>query len=170
MEMHHVHQTENKATEYIKFAVVVIGILVVAWFLADGSTLLSLQYMMKVMGLFLIVFASFQLIGYKSFVGMFPEYDPIAKFVPGYSHAYPFIGILLGVLYLLDFGGAWRDSITAIILLVGAVGVYINIRKDGSRPHCACLGNIIKLPLSWVTFFEDALMGVMAVIMLLLSL
>lgn len=169
MKDHHSHPTESKTIEYIKFAIVIVGILVVAWFLAGGDAF-SLQYMMKVMGVFLIVFASFQLIGYKSFVGMFPEYDPIAKFVPGYARVYPFIGVLLGVLYLLNFGGVWRDGITAIILLVGAVGVYINIRKDGSRPHCACLGNIIKLPLSWITFFEDAIMGVMAVIMLLLTL
>lgn len=169
MEMHHPPQGENKTIEYIKFSSVIVGILIAAWFLAGGGDVFSLQYMMKVMGVFLIVFALFQLLGYKSFVGMFPEYDPIAKFIPGYAHAYPFIGILLGAFYLLNIGGVWRDGVTAVILLVGAIGVYINIRKDGSRPHCACLGNIIKLPLSWITFFEDAIMGVMALIMLLLS-
>jgi len=169
MEKHHPSQDESKAIEYIKFSVVIVGILAIAWFLTGRADVLSLQYMMKVMGVFLIIFALFQLLGYKSFVGMFPEYDPIAKFIPGYAHAYPFIGILLGALYLLNIGGAWRDGVTMAILLVGAVGVYINIRKDGSRPHCACLGNVIKLPLSWITFFEDVIMGVMALIMVLIS-
>ena len=170
MEMHHPPQNGNKRIEYIKFLGVILGILVVAWFLTGGGSVFSIQYMMNVMGVFLIVFALFQLIGYKSFVGMFPEYDPIARLIPGYAHAYPFIGILLGACYLLNIGNVWRDGITAAILLVGAVGVYLNIRKDGSRPHCACLGNIIKLPLSWVTFFEDTIMGAMALIMLFLSL
>jgi len=170
MEMHHPPKTENNTIEYIKFAIVILGILVGSWFLAGGGDVLSLQYMMKVMGVFLIVFAFFQLLGYKSFVGMFPDYDPIARFIPGYAYVYPFIGMLLGACYLLNIGGMWRDGVTAIILLIGAIGVYINIRKDGLRPHCACLGNVIKLPLSWLTFFEDVIMGVMALIMLLISL
>jgi hypothetical protein len=33
--------------------------------------------------------------------------------------------------------------------------------------QCACLGTIIKLPLSKVTLFEDLLMMVMSIIMLL---
>lgn len=167
MKIHHADENVNKTVEYIKFAGIIIAILVVAWLIAGSAGILSVPYMMAVMGVFLIVFASFQLIGYKSFVSMFPEYDPIAKLVPAYAYAYPFIGIALGALYLLGIGGAWRDGITAFILLIGAVGVYLNIRKDGSRPHCACLGNIIKLPLSWVTFFEDAVMGLMALAMLL---
>lgn len=168
MEIHHANEDVNKTVEYTKFAGIIIAILASAWFFAGSYGVISVPYMMAVMGIFLIVFACFQLIGYKSFVSMFPEYDPIAKIVPGYAYVYPFLGILLGVCYLLDFGGVWRDGITAVVLLVGAVGVYLNIRKDGSRPHCACLGNIIKLPLSWVTFFEDAVMGLMALAMLLL--
>lgn len=165
MGVHHVHGSANKGVEYIKFALVIFMVLVVSWFVG-GPSLFSTPYMMAVMGVFLIVFSSFQLIGYKSFVGMFPEYDPIAKLIPLYAYVYPFIGVALGALYLLDIGSMWRDGITAFIFIVGAVGVYLNIQKDGSRPHCACLGNIIKLPLSWVTFFEDVIMGVMALVML----
>lgn len=167
MKIHHAHEDVNKTIEYIKFAGVISGILVVAWFIAGSTGIFSVPYMMAVMGVFLIVFALFQLTGYKSFVDMFPEYDPIARVVPGYAHLYPFIGILLGGFYIFDIGDVWRDGFTAFILLVGAIGVYINIQKDGSRPHCACLGNIIKLPLSWITFFEDAIMGIMALLMLL---
>lgn len=166
MKHKHISKSEDKVVEYIKFFAVIVGILVGAWFVAGSSGIISVEYMMAVMGIFLIVFALFQFAGYKSFVGMFPEYDPIAKLVPLYAHAYPFIGLILGGLYLSDVGGAWRDGITAFILLVGAWGVYVNIQKDASRVHCACLGNIIKLPLSWITFFEDVVMGVMALIML----
>jgi len=157
----------NNTTEYIKFVAVILGVLTAAWFVAGPAGFASVEYVMAVMGIFLIVFALFQLVGYRSFVGMFPEYDPIARVVPFYAYAYPFIGLILGAFYLFDIGGAWRDGVTALILLVGAVGVYMNIRKDTTRPHCACLGNIIKLPLSWITFFEDAVMGAMALIMLI---
>ena len=166
MKVHYTDENVNKTVEYFKFTGVIVGILAIAWVISGSAGIFSVPYVMAVMGVFLIVFACFQIIGYTSFVGMFPEYDPIARIVPSYAYAYPFFGLLLGTFYIFDIGGDWRDGVTAFVLLVGAVGVYMNIRKDGARPHCACLGNVIKLPLSWITFFEDVVMGMMALIML----
>jgi hypothetical protein len=48
---------------------------------------------------------------------------------------------------------------------VGTIGVYQEIKKR-SGVHRACLGNVIKLPLSTVSLIEDVGMGLMAMFML----
>lgn len=117
------------------------------------------------MGFFLGTFAVFKLIGYDMFPAMFAEYDIVAKRSRFYARSYPFIELGLGLLYLSDLGGRTRDILTLLIAGVGSVGVWraIAARKG---VHCACLGNVIKLPLSTVALVEDLSMGVMALLML----
>ncbi len=170
---HMQHNNTNTKKEYIKFFALITAILIVAYCLTlaflHGDSFIK-TYMQHVMGVFFISFAAFQLLGYKSFVGMFADYDPIAKRIKAYSYAYPFIGIGLGLLYLFDIGGIWRDAFTAIIMLVGAYGVWKTIKEKKGQVHCACLGNIIKLPLSTTTLVEDIAMGLMAIVMVAVSL
>jgi hypothetical protein len=121
------------------------------------------------MAVFFLTFGSFKLIGYQMFVMMYPTYDIIAARYKFYAYIYPFIELTFGAMYLLDIGGAQRDIFTALVMSVGALGVYREIRnKRGKKIQCACLGNIIKLPLSTVTLLEDVVMGVMAVAMLVI--
>lgn len=127
-----------------------------------------MNVMLNTMGLFFIIFGIFQLVGYKDFVMVFPKYDPIAKHIPGYARVYPFLSIAAGVLYLMNLFVPWRDIVVACVLLVAAVGLARMIRLDYSdvtRVPCVCLGNIIKLPISWVTLGEDLIMGGMALVM-----
>jgi hypothetical protein len=112
-----------------------------------------------------VVFATFKLIGYQMFALMFVGYDIIAKRLKPYAYAYPFIELGLGVLYLANLMPAARDIITVIVMAIGAIGVFQEIKKRRGI-HCACLGNIIKLPLSTVSLIEDVGMGLMAVLML----
>ena len=166
------HNNIDAKKEYIKFFALIVAILIAAYgltlaFSHEGSFIKT--YMQHIMGVFFVSFAAFQLLGYKSFVGMFADYDPIAKRIKVYSYAYPFIGIGLGLLYLFDLGGIWRDVFTAIIMLVGAYGVWKTIKEKKGQVHCACLGNIIKLPLSTTTLAEDIVMGLMAVFMIIAS-
>lgn len=119
------------------------------------------------MGGFFIIFGSFKLIGYEMFVMMFPQYDPIAARSKIYTVTYPFIELFLGFLYVANLLPGIRDVVTLVIFGIGAWGVmqYIG-RTKGETIQCACLGNIIKLPLSTVTLIEDVLMASMSVIML----
>jgi len=163
------HTASNKI-EYVKFFAVIAGILIVAYTLTTtlpSETSFWVTYMRFVMGVFFITFSIFQLLGYKSFVEMFADYDPIAKRSKLYAYAYPFIGILLGIAYLADALAPWRDLVTAIVMLIGAYGVWHSIKTKRNEVHCACLGTIIKLPLSTITLVEDLAMGLMALIMLL---
>jgi hypothetical protein len=170
-DMHHHEEMvhgESSTKEYIKFALVLITIVGISaainTIFGDGGWM---EFMRWFMGVFLAVFASFKFLGYRMFAQMFAGYDVIAKRFMPYAYAYPFIEVGLAVLYLGDIAPLARDIFTVIFMSVSAVGVLQEIRKK-SGVHCACLGNVIKLPLSTVSLIEDVGMGGMALIMLLM--
>lgn len=120
------------------------------------------------MGGFFIIFGSFKLIGYEMFVMMFPQYDPIGAKSKAYTMVYPFIELFLGFLYVSNLLPVFRDLATLVIFGIGAWGVLkYTSRNKNETIQCACLGNIIKLPLSTVTLIEDVLMAILSVIMLI---
>lgn len=155
---------EHSPKEIAKFIGVIAGIIVVSVLLRvkfDGD---FLNYFM---GVFFVVFAGFKLVGYQMFKEMFAGYDVIAKRSSVYAALYPFIELSLGVAYLLNIAPGPRDVITVIIMAVSSIGVFEELRRRRGI-HCACLGNIIKLPLSTVSLVENVGMGLMALAMLLL--
>lgn len=166
--MNHAHHTRpvTNRREFTKlFAIFFV--------LAAAATLMSTtvefhwtDWMRWFMGGFFLVFGSFKLIGYEMFVQMFPRYDIIGRRYKLYNYLYPFIEIGLGVAYILDMAPLLRDSITLAIMLIGAIGVSKGLARRGAF-QCACLGGIIKLPLSTVTLLEDLIMAVMAALMIL---
>ncbi len=164
---HGMIESESSLIEYLKLALVIISITVSAGILNSNYGLGGWQeYLRWFMGVFFVVFATFKLIGYQMFAMMFAGYDVVAKRFKTYSYIYPFIELGLGVLYLTDFLPLTRDIATVTIMGIGTIGVTQEIKKR-SGIHCACLGNIIKLPLSTVSLIEDAGMGLMAAVMLL---
>lgn len=169
---HHHHnevsaQGEHSTTEVLKFIGVLVAITLLSTFLTNTYGTQSLgEWSRWFMGVFFLVFASFKLVGYKMFSMMFAGYDVVAKRFPLYAHLYPFIELALGIAYLTNFAPSIRDASTVLIMGVGSIGVIQEIRKR-SGIHCACLGNVIKLPLSTVSLVEDVGMGLMALAMLL---
>lgn len=159
---------ESSAREYVKFGLVVWFIFLASLWptYADGVANAQ-EWMRWFMGFFLATFAAFKFIGYDMFPVMFAEYDPIAKRSRLYARTYPFIEFGLGVLYLGNLGGRTRDALTLAVTAIGAVGVWGAISARRSAVHCACLGNVIKLPLSSVSLVEDLAMGAMAAMLLI---
>ena len=158
---------EHSPWEYFKFALVLVGITATSAYLTANSSSGDItEWTRWFMGVFFAVFGTFKLIGYSMFVEMFAGYDIIAQRFKPYSYAYPFIELGLATLYLANLFPAARDWLTLIIMGVGSIGVFQEIRKR-SGIHCACLGNIIKLPLSTVSLVEDLGMGIMALLMIL---
>lgn len=169
MDKHTMVHGDSSPVEYLKLGLVIASIVIISLLLkANYGASGWLEYMRWFMGVFFVVFASFKLIGYRMFPMMFAGYDVIAKRFKPYAYLYPFIELGLGVLYLLNLAAAYRDAVTLVIMGVGVVGVTQEIKKR-SGIHCACLGNVIKLPLSTVSLVEDAGMGLMALIMLLMG-
>jgi len=159
MEHHHNHMTagEHSPKEIAKFIGVLLAIAIISLVMHRGWT--------GFMGVFFLVFAGFKLAGYQMFVEMFPTYDIVAQRWSAYAKLYPFLELLLGLLYLGNAVPVIRDSATLLLMAVSSIGVARELKRRRGI-HCACLGNIIKLPLSTVSLVENVSMGLMALAML----
>lgn len=156
----------SNAREYKKLAAVFVVLIIAA---TVASTVVGFrleEWMRWFMGGFFIVFGGFKMIGYEMFIFMFPSYDILGRKFRLYTYLYPFIEVSLGILYILDLLGPIRDVVTLFIMTIGAIGVFKTLATKG-QIRCACLGNVIKLPLSTVTLLEDLSMAAMALIMIL---
>lgn len=161
-------RAEHSLKEIAKFIAVLIGIVLAAHYLTylyGPDTFLG--WSRWFMGVFFLIFGLFKIAGYKMFVMMFAGYDVIAKRFMPYAHAYPLIELGLAFLYLQNIAPQVRDVLALVIMAVSSIGVFQEIRKR-SGVHCACLGNIIKLPLSTVSLVENVGMAVMALVVILL--
>jgi biotin transporter BioY len=116
------------------------------------------------MGLFLVMFATLKLFDLPGFADGFQMYDLLAKKSRGYALAYPFIELALGLGYLAGWRPALVYAATVIVLGFGAIGVIRALRL-GLDINCACMGNILKVPLSTVALTEDVAMAAMAAVM-----
>ena len=121
--------------------------------------------MLDFMGLFYIVFSFFKMLDLKGFPDSFRMYDPLAKRVPIYGNIYPFIETALGLMFLMRFEINIALIITLVILGVTTIGVSKTL-LDKKAIKCACLGTALKLPMTEATFIENAIMIIMAVLML----
>ena len=121
--------------------------------------------MLDFMGLFYIVFSFFKLLDLKGFPESFKMYDPLAKLIPAYGWVYPFIELALGLFFLMRFQIPVALGVTIVILGITTIGV-IKTLLDKKSIRCACLGTALKLPMTEATFIENAIMLVMAVVML----
>ncbi len=130
----------------------------------------SFEFAMRVMmGSFFAIFGLFKIFNLKAFADAYQTYDILAMRSRMYAVVYPFIEILIAILYLADIGGIYRDIFTFILMAVSSVGVIKKLRLKEEIP-CACLGMVFKLPMTWVTLVEDLLMGVEALGMVFLAL
>lgn len=122
--------------------------------------------MVDFMGLFYIVFSFFKMLDLKGFPESFRMYDPLAKRSLLYAKVYPFIETTLGLMLLMRFEVKIALMVTLIILGITTIGVTKTL-LDKKTIRCACLGTALKLPMTEATFIENAIMIVMAIIMLI---
>ena len=122
-------------------------------------------FMLDFMGLFYIVFSFFKFLDYKGFPNSFNMYDPLAKQIPFYAWSYPFIETALGIMFLMRVEIKWALGITLLILGITTFGV-IRTLTSKKAIQCACLGTALKLPMTEATLIENAVMIIMALLML----
>ena len=127
-----------------------------------------MQWMSWFMAGFFIVFSFFKLLNLNGFAEGYRTYDVVAKAMPAYGFIYPFIELALGIVFLTGFNPFVTNIVTLIVMGVSTIGVVQSLMKKTAF-QCACLGTIIKLPLSKVTLFEDLLMVAMSLTMLILN-
>ncbi len=122
------------------------------------------HWMHDFMGFFLVVFALLKLFDLRGFTDGFQKYDLLAKRFRPYAIAYPFIELSLGLAYLTFWRPVTVYAATLVVLGFGALGV-INALRRGSEVECACMGTVLKVPLSTVALAEDLGMVLMALAM-----
>jgi hypothetical protein len=130
-----------------------------------GHNMTFMNFMMLSMGYFFLVFGLFKTANIDGFANIFSKYDLLARKSKIYAKSFPFIEVIIGLLYLFSVGGITRDFVTFVLMSVSSLGVHETL-SGGDRPECACLGGVIKYPLTWATFFEKFLMAVMALYMI----
>ena len=124
-------------------------------------------WMHDFMGFFLLVFAMVKLFNLSSFATGFAKYDLLAARSRLYALVYPFLELALGLAYLARWQPQSTYLATIVLLTFGALGV-LNTMRQGKQINCACMGQILDVPVSTVTLTENLSMSVMALVMLLL--
>jgi cation transport ATPase len=147
-------------------------LLLIIFYIAVASILLHYknwswsEFMLDFMGLFYIVFSFFKMLDLKGFSESFKMYDPLAKRIPIYGWIYPFIETVLGLLFLMRFELNIALIVTLFVLGITTIGVTKTL-LDKKSIKCACLGTALKLPMTEATFIENAIMIIMALLMLI---
>jgi len=128
---------------------------------ATGETM---PWMHHFMGFFLVMFAALKFFDLPKFADGFQMYDLLGHAFRPYALSYPFIELGLGLGYLAHWRPAVLYPTTLLVMAVSATGV-IRALTRGLDVRCACMGNILKVPLSTVTLTEDLAMAAMAGVM-----
>jgi len=124
------------------------------------------DWMRHFMAGFFLVFSFFKLLNIRAFADGYSKYDLLAMRWQPYGYVYPFCELGLGLAYLFNWQMRGVLLATLVLTLFGACGVVQSMcRKEEIR--CACLGNLLNVPLSTVTLIEDLGMAAMAVFMLI---
>ena len=124
------------------------------------------EAMLDFMGLFFFVFSLFKFFDLSGFALSFAMYDPVAKRVPVYGMVYPFLELILGFMLLSQTQVPIALLVTIIVLGITTIGVSIALLQK-KQITCACLGTVLKLPMTQATFIENSVMIFMATFTLL---
>ncbi len=144
---------------------IILGYIFITSILLNYKDWNSTNAMLDFMGLFYIIFSFFKILDIKGFSMSFRMYDPIAKQAPIYSYIYPFIEVLLGMMFLIRFEINIALILTIIVLGITTIGVtQVLVSKRSIK--CACLGTTLNLPMTEATFIENALMMIMAFLLI----
>lgn len=118
-------------------------------------------FMRYFLGSFLCLLSLVKLFDLKGFHMAFMEYDLLAKKVGLYGWIYPFIELALGLGFFCGKYLLAVSFLTFVILGFGAFGVFQAMREKKDIT-CACMGSVLKVPLTTVSLIEDILMSLMA--------
>lgn len=164
---HEIQKLEKKLIDYWPLISLILVAALAGFAICYGNQQNFMNWMHYFMGLLFCQFAMLKLFDISSFADGFQMYDLIAKKNRYYALSYPFIELLLGIAFLSKIMPSVTYVLTIIFMSIGIIGVIIALRK-GLNTYCACMGSVLKVPLSSVTLIEDIGMGVMALLMIIL--
>ena len=159
-------ENDKSKLQQLKPLILILTYISVASIMINYKNWNSNEAMLDFMGLFYIVFSFFKMLDLKGFPESFRMYDPLAKRLPIYGWIYPFIETGLGIMLLMRYEVKIALIITLLVLGVTTIGVTKTL-LDKKSIKCACLGTVLKLPMTEATFIENLIMIVMAISMLM---
>lgn len=125
-------------------------------------------WMSHFMAGFFLVFSAFKFLDLNGFADAYATYDLLAKRWHGYGFVYPFLELGLGLAYLFQLMPSVTNIATILLMGFSSLGVISALREKRTI-QCACLGTVLKLPMSTITLVEDLGMAGMAAIALAAS-
>lgn len=159
---------DPNATSYVPvlavFAVAALLALAINWL--TFLPLLSLVTIERFVAIAMMLLAMLKLQDVDRFATMFLNYDLLARRLPPYGLAYPFLELGAGVLMLTRVLDWLSIPVALFIGGVGAVSVFKAVYLDKRELKCACVGGGSNVPLGFVSLTENLMMIAMALWML----
>ncbi|MBP6005444.1 hypothetical protein KA531_00870 [Candidatus Saccharibacteria bacterium] len=153
-------------TDWIPLLIVIAYIAGLSLITAQLTSINIANLMNYMMGYFFIIFSLFKLIDLPGFAMGYSKYDLISKQWYNWGYIAPFIELSLGVWYIL-----WPNSIILnLVTLLYSLIIVIGVSKKLAKREifiCACLGTVLKVPLTKVSLIEYLIMAIMASYMLI---
>lgn len=158
---------ENELSKFqqLKPLFLIFGCILLLVLAKNFSTWDVNDMMLDFMGTFFLIFSLFKFFDLSGFATSFSMYDPLAKAVPAYGKVYPFIEAILGFMFLARLEIPVLLIVTIVILVLTSIGVITSLLSKQSI-KCACLGTVLKLPMTLATFIENSIMIVMAILLI----
>lgn len=151
--------------DYLPLAIIITFILVCTGLVMYHTRTNLPNFLSYSMGFFFLFFAMFKLLDLRGFAHGYHEYDLIAKRFFAWGLVYPFVELGLGVAYVAGIDNLGLHLFTVALTTLAVCSVYLKMKKR-EIVQCACLGTVLKVPLTIVSLVEYGLMGLMAVIMI----
>ncbi|MEO6719237.1 MAG: heavy metal-associated domain-containing protein [Ferruginibacter sp.] len=169
--MHHAVTEEEEAKSWFEtykpILLIFFYVALVSIIAASSANGFDWAIGMKVfMSGFFLTFSFFKFLDLKGFAENYFTYDILAKSFGAWGFIYPFIELLLGIAYAINFNPLITNAGTFFVMSVSIIGVLQSVLNK-RKIRCACLGAVFNLPMSTVTIVEDALMIGMSGIMLI---
>ena len=152
---------QGSKLEQLKPLFLIFGFLLLVSSALNFRGFTTLDFMLDFMGLFFFVFSLFKFLDLSGFALSFAMYDPLAKRLPLYGRVYPFLELILGFLLLAKIQLPIALLVTVILLSITTIGVCVVLLQK-KQITCACLGTVLKLPMTQATFIENSVMIFMA--------
>lgn len=160
---------DPSATSYVPvltvFAVAALLAGAIGWL--TGTALLSTLTLERFVAAAMMLLAMLKLQDVDRFATMFLNYDLLARRVPPYGRAYPFLELGAGFLMLMRVFDWISIPVAAFIGGIGAASVIKAVYIDRRTLKCACVGGNSNVPLGFVSLTENLMMLAMALWMLL---
>ena len=156
------------ATSYVPvlavFAVAALLALAVNWL--TFAPLIAVVTVERFIAIAMMLLAMLKLQDVDRFATMFLNYDLLARRLPPYGRAYPFLELGAGVLMLTRTLDWLSIPVALTIGGLGAVSVFKAVYLEKRTIKCACVGGSSNVPLGFVSLTENVMMVAMALWML----